>query len=279
MMTLNIKDDGLIIAEVGAWSKRKYKLISQYAEMFSTSMKNKWDYRIYIDCFAGCGYSKIKGTSTIVPASPILALEIPDKFDQYIFCDIDKIKLGSLKKRIENKYPDTEVYFINNDVNCSVDKIVNFIPRPSRTNRVLSFCVLDPYNINNLCFNTIENLAAKIFVDFLILIPSYMDANRNLQNYYHNKSIDNFLGDSKWRETWEENKNSLRFGRFIVEEFNKRMISRGFLGLEPEEFVEIREQKRKCPLYHLAFYSKNNLGKKFWKAAIKGSNPQIALFN
>jgi len=38
-------DDGLLTPEVGPWSDKKYKLIQNYAEVFATGMKHKWDCR------------------------------------------------------------------------------------------------------------------------------------------------------------------------------------------------------------------------------------------
>ena len=84
---INIIDDGLIIPDVGLWSLKKYELVKNYARIFSTSMKNKWDCRVYIDLYAGAGYSKIRDNSKIVQASPLLAIDIPDRFDKYIFCE------------------------------------------------------------------------------------------------------------------------------------------------------------------------------------------------
>jgi hypothetical protein len=105
-----------------------------------------------------------------------------------------------------------------------------------------------------------------------------MDANRNLDNLMNNTYLDEFLGISNWRFEWKKNKMQYsNFGEFVVDTFNSQMINIGFIGLDKSEFVKISEPKRSCPLYHLAFYSKHSLGKKFWKEAIKISNPQTIL--
>ncbi len=36
-------DDGLPTPDVGEWCQEKYRLVSGYAAVFSTSMKNKWE--------------------------------------------------------------------------------------------------------------------------------------------------------------------------------------------------------------------------------------------
>ena len=86
LRALHAEDDGLICPEVGGWAENKYRLLALYDKLFSTGMKNKWDQRVYIDLYAGAGYSRIQGTKTVLMGSPIIALTVPDTFDKYIFC-------------------------------------------------------------------------------------------------------------------------------------------------------------------------------------------------
>ncbi|GAH89614.1 unnamed protein product, partial [marine sediment metagenome] len=52
--TIKKASDGLDIRCVGGWAKHKYFYIKRYIEIFSTSMKDKWDGNLYyIDLFAG----------------------------------------------------------------------------------------------------------------------------------------------------------------------------------------------------------------------------------
>ena len=108
-----------------------------------------------------------------------------------------------------------------------------------------------------------------------------MDINRNEKNYMKEDSslVSKFLDKRNWRELWEKTKNNkMTFGTFFVKLFNERMELAGFLKLDSNEFVLIRNPENNSPLYHLAFYSKNELGKKFWNNAIKGTSDQIELF-
>lgn len=84
---LRVEDDGLVCGEVGRWAKTKYRLVSLYDQLFATGMKRKWDQRVYIDLYAGAGYSKIRETDMRLKGSPVLALEVADPFDKYIFCE------------------------------------------------------------------------------------------------------------------------------------------------------------------------------------------------
>jgi three-Cys-motif partner protein len=172
-----LDDDGLYTPEVRAWAERKYRLISYYAEMFATSMKDKWS-RVYVDLFAGAGRGRIKETSRIVATSALLALGVRSPFDRYVFCDIDLQCIGALGNRVEREHPDRDVRYVTGDANQLVESVLQEIPRGRRGAGVLTFCVLDPFNLGNLKFSTVERLSS-IFVDFLVLIPSYMGANRN----------------------------------------------------------------------------------------------------
>ena len=65
-----VEDDGLFCQEVGPWAETKHNLVSYYGRLFSTGMKDKWDSRIYIELYAGAGYSRIRETLRIVAGSP-----------------------------------------------------------------------------------------------------------------------------------------------------------------------------------------------------------------
>ncbi len=65
-----VNDDGLPCPEVGAWAQQKYKLIGTYCDVFTTSMRSRWDSLVYLDLFAGSGYAKIRNSSKILLVLP-----------------------------------------------------------------------------------------------------------------------------------------------------------------------------------------------------------------
>jgi three-Cys-motif partner protein len=151
-------NDGLLLAPVGSWAITKYKLVYEYDRLFSTGMKKSWDTRVYIDLFSGPGKGIIEKQNKILSTSPILSLLVPDKFDRYIFCDIDKNIIETLKKRVDANHNIDNVSYLIGDSNKIVDQIINTLPEPSPQNRVLSFCFVDPFS---LCieFETIKKLS------------------------------------------------------------------------------------------------------------------------
>ena len=172
---LHAEDDGLTCPEVGPWAETKYRLMALYYELFSTGMKNKWDQRVYIDLYAGAGYCRIQGSKTILKGSPIIALTVPNRFDKYIFCEESPELLAALKARVERILLGVDATFVQGSCDSEIDRICDEIPKGSATNRVLSLCLVDPFDFG-IKFETLRRLSA-VFIDFVVLLAIGMDAN------------------------------------------------------------------------------------------------------
>jgi three-Cys-motif partner protein len=123
-----LEDDALVTPEVGDWAEDKYQLVRCYATIFSSSMSGKWGSLVYMDLFAGAGRSRIRESSRIIPASPLVALDIAKPFSKYIFSEIDATKISALEQRIGQSYPDQDVAFIQGDCNDRIEDIAAAIP-------------------------------------------------------------------------------------------------------------------------------------------------------
>jgi three-Cys-motif partner protein len=279
---MSLMDDGLITPEVGAWNELKYQLVYTYSDMFTSSMKGKWHSRVYINLFSGAGRSRFRENGLIVESSAIQALRIPQKFDQYIFCDIETEMISALKKRIHVDFPGANAEYIIGDVNRSADEILRKMPPYSKEHKVLAFCFVDPYKMENLAFETIRSLSQR-FMDFLILIPTDMDANRNVSSYESsdNNTVSKFLGNPNWRIEWEQMKaTGKQFRHFIFDAFSRQMITLKYLPFEPDQSsLLIRNIQKNAPLYRLSFYSRHDIGKILFKEAKKYSDPRMNLFD
>ena len=108
-----------MIPELREWSERKYQLIAVYNQIFSKGMK-KYK-RVYIDLFAGAGAGRYKENGQIVKGSPLLALDVDDKFDKYILCEYDVDKADALVKRITEFYPFVNYQVFQGDSNYMID--------------------------------------------------------------------------------------------------------------------------------------------------------------
>jgi three-Cys-motif partner protein len=275
--TVPLLNDKLFCPEVGKWAEEKHGLVSFYAKLFSTGMKDKWDERVYIELYAGAGYSRIRDTSTVIAGSPIQALMLEHPFDKYIFCEEDPKSLEALKVRVKRTAPSAKVSYVPGDCDHHVDDILAEIPAHSRDHRVLSLCFVDPYDIG-IKFETLRRLSIK-YVDFLVLLALYMDAARNYDNYVKEKSvkIDEFLGSGDWRERWKmSQQKAVAFPRFLAEEFSRSMET---LGYQPQPIYKMKEVKlseQNVALYRLALFSRHPRAQSLWDQVLKYSTPQTA---
>ena len=273
-----VPDDGLVTNPIGPWAEEKYRYVGMYAEMFATGMKNKWPRRLYLDLFSGPGYSRVRDTGRVVLGSPMIALSLPDPFDEYVFSDESPEALDALRIRVAGLDQQLPVTYIPGDANVAVARIVTVVSAtPSKS--TLSFCFLDPYKLN-IHFQTVERIAEGRAVDFLILLALYIDANRNIQWYVgdDNPTIDLFLGDHTWRPRW---KTAELAGdsivKFLANEYSARMGQIGYLTMTLEDMVKVSTRDKRLPLHYLAFFSKHAKGLEFWRAVRKYATDQLSL--
>lgn len=278
-----IEDDGLVYPPVGEWALEKHKKIGYYASIFSESMQKKWDCRLYIDLFAGAGAAKIKGTQKRINGSPLMVLGLDVPFDKYIFCEENSELCSALKERIARKHPEADTNVLNVNCNTQIDKIIKVLPAFSRSYKGIAFCFVDPFNASNLSFETLRRLSAAVYVDFAVLLPSHMDIHRNQSNYTRDdcRILDELLGESTWRQDWASGASRIRdFGLFIADRFGKQMKSIGYLYDGTEDYVTVRMGGEDAGLflYHLCFFSKHQLGQKFWRESRTRTATQMSLF-
>lgn len=278
--TLLADDDGLLSPEVRRWAEDKYRLVGLYDELFSTGMKNKWDQRVYVDLYAGAGYSRIQGTSTILKGSPILALSVSDSFDKYIFCESNPQLMSALKVRTKRLAPDADVRYVEGECDSRLDEICSYIPKASSGQTVLSFCFVDPFDFG-LKFKTLQRLSS-FFIDFLVLLAIGMDANRNYDHYVDGNSskIDDALGNTEWRLRWRQS--GVRrsdFRPFLAMEFARSMESLHYLHQELHQMKQVRSDEKNLPLYYLALFSRNETAYRFWNDVLKYGTDQRNMFS
>lgn len=274
--------DGLVLPNVGDWAETKYKLVEVYSQLFTTAMRGKWNSLAYIDLFAAAGWGGVKSTKRIVLGTALCALRSPTPFDCHVLCEVDPLRFEALKARVGREFPRAAVTFLAGDSNEIVDRIVEALPGRGRSTSTLSFCVIDPSKIADLRFATIERLASidsrrSRPVDFLVLIPSFMDAHRELSYYLKPSSskLADFLGDPDWRDEWASEIRARRrrdFGLFVVDAFGKSMQRLGYLWDLEDAILIGSRQKR---FYHLVFFSRHPMGRKFARVARKYATTQL----
>jgi len=273
-------DDGRPVPEVGPWAETKHNMVSYYAKLFATGMKRKWDKRIYIELYSGAGYSRIRDTSKIIMGSPLRALSLADPFDKYIFCEEEPALLRALELRARELAPTADVVCIRGNCDEKIGEITQEIPLGSKENKVLSLCFVDPCDIG-LKFSTIRFLSTKRYVDYLVLLALYMDANRNNQNYVNPRStkVAEFLGVRSWRDDWAKAEaEGVPFPKFLAEAFSRRMEALGYIYQPIYKMKEIMFPDKNWPLYRLALFSRHDRAYGFWDEVLKYSTDQTSFW-
>jgi three-Cys-motif partner protein len=277
---IELPEDGLVVPEVGPWAEDKHRLVSLYSSLFSSGMKDKWDTRVYLELYAGAGYSRIRGSGKLIPGSPLRALLLKDSFDRYVFCEEDSDKLAALKVRGKRHAPAAAVAYVEGKCDHHVGEILAAFPRGSRNETVLTLCFADPFDIG-LKFDTIRTMAEARYVDFVITLALGMDANRNYEHYVREDAskIDDFLGSDTWRHRWLTAQwDAVKFTRFLADEFSKSMAELEYIPPPFYTMKEVRSHERNLRLYRLALFSRHERAYKFWDQVLKYGTDQISLF-
>lgn len=271
-----VSEDGLISPDVGGWAEDKHRLVSLYATLFSSGMKEKWDERVYVELYSGAGYARLRENSRLIVGSPIQALTLKDPFDRYVFCEGDSKKMAALRVRSERHAPNAQIKYIEGDCNLQIDKVIEAIPLASKERTVLTLCFADPFDIG-LKFRTIRELANACYVDFLITLALGMDANRNYEHYVKDDAskVDEFLGSGSWRKRWISAQwDAIKFTRFLADEFTRSMATLGYIPPPFYTMKEVRSYEKNLPLYRLALFSRHERAYKFWGQVDKYSTDQ-----
>jgi len=88
---------------IGIWTEIKLRIIQEYASAYTTILKEKSRCRAYayVDAFAGGGeFVSKEDRNRLIPGSPLNALNVPHKFTEYHFVDIDLFSQSVLIKKI-----------------------------------------------------------------------------------------------------------------------------------------------------------------------------------
>jgi three-Cys-motif partner protein len=279
--TITVLDDHLVCPEVGGWTEQRHRLIALYSTLFSTSMKDKWGKRVYIELYAGAGHGRVRDTSKFIAGSPLLALTVQHPFDKYIFCEENPEKLEALKVRVKRTAPDAHVAYILGNCNQKTAEILKEVPRASKDETVLSLCFADPFDIG-LKFATIQALSDKLFIDFLVLLAVYSDAGRAYKHYVKEDAVkvDEFLGSTTWRTRWKvAESNRIGFPKFLAEEFAASMETMSYLPTSVDNMKPVRSDEKNLRLYYIALFSRHERALKLWKEVLKYENDQIPLWD
>ncbi len=230
---------------VGPWAKQKLDALESYLAAYHKVMKNQKFKLIYIDAFAGAGWSRIRAPEQdsvtlgdlldseqetaqeeYIKGSPLRALGTGPGFDQYYFFEADK-RRANLLCNLKEEYPHKKVCVAVEDANSGVQNLARKFPEFAR-----GVAFLDPYG-PHLEWKTVEALAGTGKVDAIINFPINMAINRLITKDPDVRQswmdlLDNCFGTREWYDLAYEQQTGL-FGNDLPEK-SRETVER-LLGL------------------------------------------------
>ena len=143
------KSDGLPARPSGPWIETKHKLLTYYAHLFATGMKNRWKSRVYLELFSGPGKCFIRDTGKEELGSPLKV--IGHEFTKFLFTEMSAPAAESLAQRLE-PFPNSA----QTEIWCG--DCADAIKRIRIPDRSLTFAFIDPTGIGHAPFSLIEEL-------------------------------------------------------------------------------------------------------------------------
>jgi three-Cys-motif partner protein len=191
---------------IGLWTEIKLHIIREYAAAYTTILKEQSWCRsyAYIDAFAGGGEFVAKeDQERLIPGSPMNALNVPNKFTEYHFIDIEHSKIDRLKALTSERPEKKLIHFYVGDANQVLRKKI--LPKFPYSSFKRALCILDPYGVD-IEWATIASLAPIKTMDVFINFP-LMDINRNAAlkkletaDPQQGARLTKIWGDETWKE-------------------------------------------------------------------------------
>jgi three-Cys-motif partner protein len=185
--------------EISYWSEIKLDIVREYASAYSSILSAQRALsHIYVDAFAGAGMHISRATREFIPGSPLNALNVNPKFDEFHFIDIESSKAAALRELAAER---SDVFVYEGDCNTILRD--NVFPNAQYENFKRALCLLDPYGLH-LDWSVIETAGNMRSVEIFLNFP-IMDMNRNV--LWKNpdgvapeqiERMNRFWGDDSW---------------------------------------------------------------------------------
>jgi three-Cys-motif partner protein len=197
-------------------------------------------------------------------------------FCKIIVCEKNPLFSDACNIRLLNSGTKSAIEVVTGDCNSLIYQIIEKIPE-----RTLTLAFVDPKGLDAE-FDTIKALANNRRTDFVVLFADAYDINRNHEHVYRpdpNSKLDQVLGpNNDWRPRLDtlSNPNHVTRRQLFADIYTGQL--RKLLDYEYSD-----EKVMKCrgkALYRLVYASRDKLGLKFWKEAVKeDSSGQRNLFD
>lgn len=266
--------DGLPLDEVGAWASEKHARLRRYIDI-ARAVRRKFiagpsRTATYIDLYCGAGRARVRDTSEIIDGSALVAYQAAaasgDHFTEIHIGDADTAKLQATAARISAAGGRAIAH------PGRADQVARQVAR--QLNRQgLHFAFLDPFNLGDLPFTVVAELAAVPRLDMLVHV-SAQDLKRNLRRYIEAATSPLDVYAPGWREQIDPRDADRAIRQQILRHWLS-LIRR--LDMAPSEGIEMVTADRNQELYWLVFIARHERASEFWDK-IRNPSPQGRLF-
>lgn len=266
--------------EAGKWTEDKLYFWKKYIDITTGAMVGHRSFPngvVYVDLFGGAGICSLNNKSKRrFPGSAIIAAHAKKPFCKIIVCEQNPLFAEACNIRLHNSGTQSAIEVVTGDCNTLIYQIIDKIPAET-----LTLAFVDPKGLD-VDFDTIKTLANNRRTDFVVLFADAYDINRNHEHVYRpdpNSKLDQVLGpNNDWRPKLDAlSKPNHVTRRQLFADIYKNQLKR-HLGYK--YFDEKVMTCNRLPLYRLVYASKDKLGLKFWKDAVKeDSSGQRSLFD
>jgi three-Cys-motif partner protein len=244
---------------VGPWTAEKHDYLRRYISATKSARAGFLLPRgaggaAFIDLFAGPGRAQVRGQTTIIDGSPLIAARHEEApFTNILLCEMDAVSAAALRLRLSG---DGRTVVFEGDCNVEIDRIAEAIPPLG-----LNLALIDPFGVTPLHFETLARLARFERMDMLLHFPTG-DLARNLDR--HKSRVSRFLGTRTWVDRVRGPRDVLK----ILEVLREQLIPFGYQRAEVRHEPLLKNTKN-APLYHLVLIAKHGLADKIWRSIIR----------
>ncbi len=250
---LVVDDELLFSRAISLHSAQKAYLARMYASIVGVAMARKWELW-WVELFAGPGRLYVRETGDFIAGSPIEALTVKRPFNGYVFADLNRDCVESLRRRIG---PRPNVHVLHGNANGveMLDEIARIVPRTALVVLYGDQAGLD------LGWPTLKFFIDRYRrLDLLLNLPTE-GVVRAISAGYERKAS-TLLDHPAPHELLAT---SGPKGDLVRDWFRRRLSAEGFDQLEG---VTIKLRGRNRDLYDLLLASRNPLAPKFFHEAI-----------
>jgi three-Cys-motif partner protein len=272
-------DDKLPVSEVGEWALEKHERLRRYVTI-TRAVRKKWlrptrtgfppAGATYIDLFCGPGRSRIRDTDRMIDGSPLVAASAASEggapFSRVLLADLDPSFVCASCARLVARGIAADSF--EGPASETAAEIVKVLDPYG-----LHFAFLDPFNLGDLAFTALEQLAILRRMDMLIHV-SVQDLQRNLRRNIkrEDSALDRFAPG--WRQRVDVGARDDVIRAAIFDHWLG--LIRG-LDMQPSQGIELVSGERNQRLYWLVLVARHERAGELWDK-IRNISGQRRLF-